>query len=292
VIKNLDIELLRTFIHVAKNRSFTETAKILHKTQSAVSMQIKRLEESVDCKLFLRDKKAVELTADGNFFLSSANRVVNLNDKLLLDFEKSERSETIRIGFPDDYATLFLPEILSLYSGHFPEINLEVMCDSSKNLIAELEKGNLDIVVSIDFNSGYGQVVRKEKLHWVASEDYVVADELSVPLALFPEDCIIRKIALERIQSSEINWNLAFSGRNISTIHSLVLQGIAISVLGESMMPTGCKILDARHGFPSLPNLILSINQCDNPAPSVTELYKYISEVISDKNIPHISRFE
>ncbi|MFT5719795.1 MAG: DNA-binding transcriptional LysR family regulator [Motiliproteus sp.] len=292
MIKNLDIELLRTFIHVAKNRSFTETAKTLHKTQSAVSMQIKRLEESMGCKLFLRDKKSVELTADGCFFLSSANRVVNLNDKLLLDFEKSERSETIRIGFPDDYATLFLPEILSLYSGVFPETNLEVISDTSRSLIYELEKGNLDIVVSIDFNSGYGQVIRKEKLHWVASKDYVLTDDLSIPLALFPEDCIIRKAALERIQGSEVSWHLTFSGKNISTIHSLVLQGLAISVLGESMMPKGCKILDARQGFPSLPSLILSINKCDNPTPSVTQLYKYIREVISDKKIPHISRFE
>lgn len=292
VLKNLDIELLRTFIHVARSGSFTETAKKLYKTQSAISMQIKRLEESMNCKLFTREKKKASLTADGQFFLASANRVVNLNDELLLKFEKSRPNSVIKIGFPDDYATLFLPEILSLYSERFSYVELEVVCDTSSNLISFLNDDEIDIAVSIDFDGRYGNVIRKEALHWIASLNYQFDNDISIPLALFPEDCIIRKVALERIQKSELNWHLAFSGKNIATIHSLIAQGSAISVLGDSMVPDRCKILNEAQGFPVLPSLSISVNKrsgvLDLPA---RQLYQYVEAVISDKSIPTISRF-
>ena len=209
-----------------------------------------------------------------------------------MDFEKVETSKTIKIGFPDDYATLFLPEILSLYSEHFCEVELEVVSDTSKNLISSLQKGDLDIAVSIDFDNCYGSVIRKEELSWVASRYYSPEDDISIPLALFPEDCIIRKIAVEKIQGTELSWHLVFSGENIATIHSLIAQGSAVSVLSESMMPKECKVLDESHGFPSLPNLIISINKREGQVElPIKQLYQYIESVIGDKKIPTISRF-
>ena len=124
----IDIDQLRTFIAIAETGSFTKAAEFVHKTQSAVSMQMKRLEERLDRPIFARDGRASKLTEDGERLLDYARRIVKLNVEALATFSKTELSGRVRLGVPDDYADRYLPEIMARFSRAYPGVELTVSC--------------------------------------------------------------------------------------------------------------------------------------------------------------------
>src|SRR5215470_4332628 len=127
----IDIEQLRSFIAIVETGSFTRAAEIVHKTQSAVSMQMKRLEERLDRPIFARDGRASKLTEDGERLLDYARRIIKLNIEVLAAFSKAELSGRVRLGVPDDYADRYLPEIMARFSRVYPAVELTVVCAPS-----------------------------------------------------------------------------------------------------------------------------------------------------------------
>src|SRR6266571_803001 len=135
----IDIDQLRTFIAIAETGSFTKAADLVHKTQSAVSMQMKRLEERLDRPIFARDGRASKLTEDGERLLDYARRIVKLNIEALSAFSDSELSGRVRLGVPDDYADRYLPEIMARFSHSYPAVELSVICEPSVDLSTRIE---------------------------------------------------------------------------------------------------------------------------------------------------------
>ena len=131
----IDIDQLRTFIAIAETGSFTKAAEVVHKTQSAVSMQMKRLEERLNKPIFARDGRASKLTDDGERLLDYARRIVKLNLEALAAFSGPELSGRVRLGVPDDYADRYLPEIMARFSRSYPGVELTVLCEPSVDLL-------------------------------------------------------------------------------------------------------------------------------------------------------------
>src|SRR5919112_1574799 len=142
----LDVDQLRTFIAIAETGSFTKAADIVHKTQSAVSMQMKRLEERVGKTIFERDGRLSKLTEDGERLLDYARRIVRLNTECIASFNESELVGRVRLGLPDDYADRYLPEILARFSRSNPRAEVTVVCEPTPNLIERIQHGDLDLV--------------------------------------------------------------------------------------------------------------------------------------------------
>src|SRR5436305_8981632 len=140
----LDVDQLRTFIAIAETGSFTRAADIVHKTQSAVSMQMKRLEERLDRGIFARDGRASKLTEDGERLLDYARRIVKLNVETIAAFS-DELTGRVRLGVPDDYADRYLPEIMARFSRAYPAIELTVLCDETVNLLERIKGNELDL---------------------------------------------------------------------------------------------------------------------------------------------------
>ena len=130
----IDIDQLRTFIAIAETGSFTKAAEVVNKTQSAVSMQMKRLEERIERPIFARDGRASKLTEDGQRLLDYARRIVKLNIETLAAFSDAELSGRVRLGVPDDYADRYLPEIMARFSRAYPGVELTVVCEPSVDL--------------------------------------------------------------------------------------------------------------------------------------------------------------
>src|SRR5580704_183290 len=143
----IDIDQLRTFIAIAETGSFTKAAEFVHKTQSAVSMQMKRLEERLDRPVFARDGRASKLTEDGERLLDYARRIVKLNVEALAAFSKTELSGRVRMGVPDDYADRYLPEIMARFSRAYPGVELTVICEPSVDLIERIDANDLDLAI-------------------------------------------------------------------------------------------------------------------------------------------------
>ena len=149
----LDVDQLRTFLAIVETGSFTRAAEIVHKTQSAVSMQMKRLEERVGRPVFARDGRASKLTEDGERLLDFARRIVKLNVEALAAFADFALSGRVRLGVPDDYADRYLPEIMARFSRAYPGVELSVVCEPSTDLIERIGANELDLAIITDCES-------------------------------------------------------------------------------------------------------------------------------------------
>src|SRR5215475_5444769 len=143
----LDVDQLRTFLAIVETGSFTRAAEIVHKTQSAVSMQMKRLEERLERPIFARDGRASKLTEDGERLLDYARRIVKLNVEALSAFSDYALAGRVRLGVPDDYADRYLPEIMARFSRAYPGVELSVMCEPSVDLIERIGANELDLAI-------------------------------------------------------------------------------------------------------------------------------------------------
>lgn len=170
--RDLEIDLLRSFVAVAAHRNFTQAATAIGRTQSAVSLQIKRLEDIVGKRLFERSRQSVVITNVGETLLVYANRILATNDAALSHIQDPEAAGLVRVGAPDDYATLLLPPILSRLRKAYPRLQFEVTCDNTRELLLQLERGALDVVVATHLRQDVaGEIARYEPLHWVAAPD-------------------------------------------------------------------------------------------------------------------------
>src|SRR6187397_1440227 len=146
----LDIDQLRTFIAISETGSFTKAAEVVNKTQSAVSMQMKRLEERLERPIFSRDGRASKLTEDGERLLDYARRIIKLNVDALAAFNDKGLSGRVRLGLPDDYADRYLPEIMARFSRAYPGVELTVLCEPSVELVELIDSNELDLAIITD----------------------------------------------------------------------------------------------------------------------------------------------
>src|SRR5690242_1568476 len=181
----IDIDQLRTFIAIAETGSFTKAAEFVHKTQSAVSMQMKRLEERLDRPIFVRDGRTSKLTEDGERLLDYARRIVKLNVEALAAFSSAALSGRVRLGVPDDYADRYLPEIMARFSHVYPAVELSVFCEPSIELAARIDAHELDLAIITNCEAGRpAETFRRERVLWVTSRRHAIYRQEPLPLAL------------------------------------------------------------------------------------------------------------
>ncbi|HET9617527.1 MAG TPA: LysR substrate-binding domain-containing protein [Pseudolabrys sp.] len=250
----LDVDQLRTFIAIAETGSFTRAAEVVHKTQSAVSMQMKRLEERIERPIFARDGRASKLTEDGQRLLDYARRIVNLNMETMAAFSDAALSGRVRLGVPDDYADRYLPEIMARFSRGYPAVELTVICEPSVDLLERIDANEIDLAIVTNCESKRAaETFRRERLLWVTSNRHATHTEERVPLALGRPTCSWRRSAIERMESVGRPFRVLYSSSNAGAVAAAVLAGLAISVLPESGLRPGMRVLTAGDGFPELP---------------------------------------
>lgn len=253
MIPNLDIDQLKTFLAIADTGSFTRAAEEVNKTQSAVSMQMKRLEENIDRSLFVRDGRGSRFSRDGERFVEQARKLVAMNDEIVASFTKPELTGSVRFGTPDDYADLFLPEVLGRFARSHPQVTVDVECLPSGSLMEKIRKGEIDIaLVTFRDNEGEGEVIRREELVWVTSARHSPHTLDTLPLATASGSCAWRSIATSALESVQRRHRVAYTSPNRTAIDAAVLQGLAVAAMAEICVRPGMRILDESEGFPRL----------------------------------------
>jgi DNA-binding transcriptional LysR family regulator len=251
----LDVDQLKTFVAIADAGSFTRAGDLVHKTQSAVSMQMKRLEERVGRPLFNRDGRIARLTEDGERLLDYARRIVRLNTECLSSFEEAALTGRVRLGLPDEYADRYLPEILASFSRAHPRAEITVICEPTVMLIERIQSGDLDLAIITHMESiKPAEIVRVEQLLWVTSTRHAVHEEDPVPLALGRPNCDWRISATDTLQAVGKPFRILFVSWNSNAVGAAVTAGLAVSVLPESAVRSGMRILGPSDGFPALPS--------------------------------------
>ncbi len=249
----LDIDQLRTFIAIAETGSFTRAAEVVNKTQSAVSMQMKRLEERIERPIFARDGRASKLTEDGSRLLDYARRLVKLNIETVAAFSDAALSGRVRLGVPDDYADRYLPEIMARFARTYPSVELTVICEPTVALLERIDANEIDLAIVTDCESKRAsETFRRERLLWVTSNRHSIHLEPRLPLALGRPSCGWRRTAIERLESIGRPYRVLYSSSNAGAVAAAVLAGLAVSVLPESGLRPGMRVLTAAEGFPEL----------------------------------------
>jgi DNA-binding transcriptional LysR family regulator len=251
----LDIDQLRTFIAIAETGSFTKAAEVVNKTQSAVSMQMKRLEERIERPIFARDGRASKLTEDGQRLLDYARRIVKLNVETMAAFSDAALSGRVRLGVPDDYADRYLPEIMARFSRAYPGVELTVLCEPSVDLLERIDANELNLAIVTNCETKRAsETFRRERLLWVTSNRHSTHSEEPLPLALGKPSCQWRHTAIERLETIGRPYRLLYSSSNAGAVAAAVLAGLAVSVLPESGLRPGMRVLTTAEGFPDLPS--------------------------------------
>jgi DNA-binding transcriptional LysR family regulator len=261
----LDIDQLRTFVTIAETGSFTRAAEVVHKTQSAVSMQMKRLEERIGHPIFERDGRASKLTDEGERLLDYARRIVKLSAEALGSIAKTSLSGRVKLGVPDDYADRYLPEIMARFSRSHPGVELTVQCGPTIELVKLIDRGDLDLaIVTHDAADRPSEVIRRERMLWVSSSRHAVHKEDPLPLALTrplsnERDCPWRRAVLPRLEAMEKPYRILYTSRNSSALGAAVLAGLAVSAFPESALRPGMRVLGPSDGFPALPSFDIGL---------------------------------
>lgn len=267
--RDLEIDLLRSFMAVAAHLSFTKAAQSVSRTQSAVSLQIKRLEEIVGKPLFERTRQSVVITPTGEALKVYAKRILLANDTALSQLRHPEAEGRVRVGAPDDYATLVLPKILSIIGVQHPRLQIEVVCENTPDLLRVLDNGDLDIAIGVHTpGSVSGQIICYEPLHWVAAPGFTDDPETSLSLALWPHDCASRVVAMDALKQTERTWRVAYSTRSIGLIERALLDGSTLGIMEASCIPDSLQIVDGQISLPPLPEIAISLHCSDDSAPN------------------------
>ncbi|WP_337266184.1 LysR substrate-binding domain-containing protein [Oryzifoliimicrobium ureilyticus] len=256
----LDIDQLHTFIAIVDSGSFTKAADRVFKTQSAVSMQMRRLEERIGKQLFIKDGRGNRLSTEGEKLLNYARRIIRLNNEAIAAFDDNRLEGSLRIGTPDDYAERFMPEIIGRFAKTHPNVELFISCEPSVDLAERIQRGELDIaLVTHNPRERVSEVVRTEPLCWVSSANHPLPDDAPVPLAVGRRDCVWRQQAAAALNAVGREHQILFTSWSCTVIAAAVLSGLAVSVMPESALRPGMKVLSQADGFPPLPPVQIGI---------------------------------
>jgi DNA-binding transcriptional LysR family regulator len=280
----LDLDQLSTFIAIADTGSFTRASETVHRTQSAVSMQMRRLEERIGKSLFERDGRSNRLTEEGERLLAYARRMLQLNRETLAAFDETSLEGQIRIGVPDDYAERFLPEIMARFSRTNPRVELSVVCEPTVNLAEMIRRGQLDIaLVTKCVDVAPTEIVRTEPLLWVTSANHATHEEEVLPMAFGRPTCAWRGQATAALDRMNRDYRILFTSWSATVLIAAVLAGLAVSVLAECALRPGMRVLGEADGFPPLDDVHIGILRGRTNHPALTEaLARHIADSLDN----------
>jgi DNA-binding transcriptional LysR family regulator len=282
----LENDVLRTFVAIAETGSFAKAAKSVFRTPSAVSMQIRKLEDTLERAVFVREGRSVRLTPEGEALLGYARRMLRLSDEAVGLFRKPEIEGTVCIGTPDDFGTRFLPNILSRFARTHPAVDVDVTLAMSNELIEKLDDGELGLtLVTSAFGPGAlsrGQVVYTEPLVWAGLECGCAYEQRPLPLALAPHACAWRNTALTALDHAGIPHRIAYSSPHAAGQLAAVYADLAIAPLPESLIEAPMQRLDERHGLPPLGEYHIVLAKAVNPGPCTEALARHVVESFRD----------
>lgn len=267
---NVDIDLLRTFLTVLDTQSFTRTAERLLRTQPAISQQIKKLEDTVGAPLITRDRNAITPTTTGLVVKSYAEGIIGLNDKMLADLLDAAPA-VLRIGLPDDYAAIYLPEILRIAALRLPETEISCHADISRNLGKRVANGDLDLAILTADPETPSLHVTSEPLVWVADAGF---DHQARPLRLsmFHDGCVIRHSVTEVLSQQNIAFRISHSSDSNSMIITAIDGGHALGAMPRCTAEyAGMQIVDDP-SLPPLPKIDIALLVREQANPAVREL--------------------
>ena len=280
---NIDTLTLHCFISLAETGSFTKTAEMIGRTQSAVSQQMAKLENILGKSLYHRGK-FFSLTKEGELFLGYAKQIYALHREAIDRFKEPDLAGEVKFGLPEDFASIYLSDILVDFSRIHPRVFLNVECDLTLNLFDKFKRGEFDLVLlkmnkPADFSNGIN--VCSEKLEWVGDINLIKQKkETGIPLVLSPDPCVYRARAITALNKKKVKWRLVFSSQSYAGTVAAVKAGLGITVLPRTMIPDDLKPIHSNN-LPKLSDTHISLLKHDTKNSAVLSFEKFVFEKLA-----------
>jgi DNA-binding transcriptional LysR family regulator len=279
-MKNIPTELLRTFITIVDLGGFTLAGALLGRSQPAISLQVKRLEELLDITVFQRNN-GLQVTEEGEVLLGFARRMLDINDSAVTRLAKSRISGQVRLGIPNDFEVSFLPRLLSQFGQAHPEVTLEVNCDLSVKLLKDFQQGHYDLVLATDSLEETLQQNSGDEFHeaivWVTNSHFDWLENQPIPLVVYPTGCRYRQQIITKLNAAGIAWRIAYSSSSLLGISAAIEAGLGISALARSTVPQGLHSHIQLQDSPQLGHVKLVFKQDrGNQSDATKRLYEYL----------------
>ncbi|WP_461517100.1 LysR substrate-binding domain-containing protein [Porticoccus sp.] len=278
-MKNLPTDLLRAFVTVVELGGFTPAADWLGRSQPAVSLQIKRLEQLVGQTLLIRSGQQLELSRAGQLLFRYARQILALNDEAVAQFTKTSVSGKIHFGIPSEFATTLLPKIVGRFAQAYPNVTLEVTCALSKQLLSEVERRRYDLILALHDDPAMAghNLVKEDELVWVTGSDHDAHLQSPLPLIAAPEGCIYRKRGIEKLKESQRDWRIVYTIPDLTGIQAAIQEGLGVTVLARSTVPENLRVLKPTEKLPRLGKVGISlIDQSPEPGEAIARLMDFV----------------
>ena len=283
-MQTLDSDLLRTFLAVADTGSITLGAARILRTQSAASLQIKRLEDTLGQPVFQRHGRGVRLTPLGERLLPTARQVTTSLDTTLRHLRADGVEGRIRMGIPDDHSQDTLARIIAEFAQSHPAVELDVICDLSTRFPALLDEGSLDLAIhEVETPPEAQDILWADQTQWVVSRHHDLLSRDVLPVALFDRDCWWRDAALNALEAMNRPFRVLYSSQSVQGITAAVEAGVAVALLGSGALGGNIRRLGPEDGFPVMPTSNLILQTADKDTPALRSITAAIRHAFEDR---------
>ncbi len=280
----LDLDLLRSFVSVVDTGGFTRAGERVHRTQSTVSQQIRKLEESLGYPLLHRNGKQATPTEESERLVSYARRILALEQEARDVVTRPASEGVVRLGIPEDFAAYRLTELLSDFIRSRPGLRLDVRSALSTQTRRALERGELDLALfKREAGEDGGLASWPERLHWVTSRQHPI-DYRRDPLPLVAADqgCLYRNRMIHALETAGRAWHIAYTSHNLAGIQAAISVGLGVSVLPEIAILPEHRMLKTKDGFPAITNTELALVAAADASPAARLLAERLAEFCSN----------
>ena len=259
--RDLDLTILRAFLGVVETGSVTGAARLLNRTQAAVSLQIKRLEETLGQELFERGHKRLSLAPAGEQLIGLAQRLVAMNDEVIDTMTTPSFEGEVRLGLPVDLIVTYAAPILRRFNTKWPGVRVTLAAANSHDLTEALEHSQLDLALTTDLEPGgrHVETLASDDLVWVGAPNGQAHRRLPLPVAIGGRSCRFRPVLLDALRRAGIEWRVVLEVANQDAVNATVAAGISVSVLLRETVPMALEALPEDIGLPKLPSFALNL---------------------------------
>jgi DNA-binding transcriptional LysR family regulator len=281
-LHDLQIDWLKCFVMVVDTGSLSNAAPELFRSQSAISMQLKKLEAALGCPLIIRNNRKIELTAQGQMLLGYARRILDLHHETQMAFHQDQLVGRIRLGVPDDYASKYLTPVLKRFAPRYGGVEIELTCEQSTSLIPRIESNDLDIALISRENSKQGTFLFHEPMVWVGSSQFEVWRNDPLPIAVYESTSLAKRSAIQSLGLQGRRYKVVYNSSSLAGQIAAVESGIAVSVFTQCSAPAHLEILGAEQGLGPLEPMQVSVykSRSAHGSKAVDHLYELLVKTL------------
>lgn len=281
-----DLEVLRTFVTGVQFNSFAKAADRLGRSTSAVSAQLKKLEEQIGAPVLSKSGRGLVLTPIGETLLSHARQLLEMNDSIFQSLHESQTAGTVRFGLQEDFGEHLLSEILRRFVQTYPLVRLEVRIARNAELLARIDSGDLDLALTWDtgHTSAHATRLGETQMHWIGARDMPSLKSFAdsqVPLIMFEAPCVLRSAATRALDEARIPWRIALTSPSVAGIWAAVAAGLGLTLRTRIGLPNYLAVIS---GLPAVPTLGYMLHySCEHVSPAIRQLAALIEASLQEQ---------